>query len=98
MWWRKWPDANIGIPTGATNGFWVLDVDSEYPADWPPIGVKPTVKTARGVHFYFTYPEDQTIKNLTKIKGRDVDVRGEGGYVVAPPSIHPTGALYEFVL
>ena len=36
-WWTRWPDANIGITTGKASGFWVLDLDGEYPADWPPI-------------------------------------------------------------
>ncbi len=96
-WWAQWPNANIGIATGKASGFWVLDIDGEYPSDWPPLEIKPTVRTARGVHFYFKYPDGQEIKCKIKMHGKDVDVRGDGGYVIAPPSIHPSGVRYEFI-
>lgn len=97
-WWTQWPDANIGIATGKVSGFWVLDLDGAYPDTWPPLGIEPTVKTARGVHYYFRCPEGTEIKNRAKIGGEQIDVRGDGGYVIAPPSIHPSGVRYEFIL
>jgi hypothetical protein len=53
-----------------------------------------TVKTARGWHLYFQYPEGLEIRNSTSKVGPGIDVRGEGGYCIVPPSIHPSGATY----
>jgi hypothetical protein len=95
-WWTQWPDANIGIATGKISGFWVLDIDGEYPEDWPAVGASPTVKTARGAHCYFKYPDGQEVKSQNKIQGEDIDIKGDGGYIIAPPSVHPSGVCYEF--
>lgn len=58
-----------------------------------------TVQTSRGLHYYFLAPDGVELGNaLGSLKGRGVDVRGtkgQGGYVVAPGSLHQTGALYE---
>jgi hypothetical protein len=96
-WWTQWPDANIGIATGKKSGLFVIDVDGDIPSDSIPLPDKPTVITAKGHHYYFEYLEGQDIRSRTKINGLPVDVRGEGGYIVAPPSIHPEGGRYEFV-
>jgi hypothetical protein len=49
-----------------------------------------------GTHFYYRYPETE-VRNRAGILGRRIDVRGEGGLVVAPPSVHPdTGRAYEW--
>jgi putative DNA primase/helicase len=103
-WWNRWPYANIAVPTGERSGFFVLDVDrdswgfgsldalesefGELPPTW-------TVKTGGGgLHLYFKYPEDGTvIPNSTGRLGPGVDVRGEGGYVLVPPST--TEGAYE---
>jgi hypothetical protein len=94
LWWSRWPDANVGFPTGKRSGIFVLDVEEhgfsklqeleeergELPATW-------TVKTGRrGRHYYFKLPEDVEIRNSAGIIGMGLDIRGEGGYVVAPPS------------
>jgi hypothetical protein len=52
--------------------------------------------TGKGKHFYFKMPSDRVIGNSVGIFPK-VDVRGEGGYVVAPGSIHPNGAKYEWI-
>ena len=44
-----------------------------------------------GLHLYFAYPMDAKIKSRTKINGDPIDVRGDGGYVIAPPSNHSNG-------
>lgn len=92
-WFSQEPDINIGIATG--DGLVVLDADSEEAAK-VLAGLQPTasVKTSRGKHFYFLSPEH--IKNSVKKLRKDVDVRGQNGYVVAPPSVHPDGTLYEW--
>ncbi len=96
-WWRDCPDANIGIPTGKINDFFVYDIDGEYPDDLPPLNVPYTVKTNRGFHVYFNYPAGITIKSRNGFKGHKVDIKSDGGYIVAPPSIHPEGGCYEFL-
>ena len=96
-WWTRWPDANVAIATGG--GLVVLDVD---PAKG---GLKslevllagadswhtPTVLTGGGgLHFYFS--TWRPIRNAQRFRGlAGIDVRGEGGYVVAPPSAHVAG-------
>lgn len=105
-WWQKWPDANIGIATGKGSGIVVLDVDvtkangeDTLSAMLVRNGDLPktiNVKTGTGGrHYYFKYPEIE-IRNSAGMLGPGLDVRGEGGFVVAPPSIHPNGKPYEW--
>lgn len=95
-WWGKWPEANIGVRTG--DGVFVVDVDGE--AGWEFLkthGVPTTLsaRTGRGVHLYLYAPEGVAIRNRAKV-GPELDVRGDGGYVLAPPSEHASGAIYEW--
>lgn len=98
-WWGMWPDSNIGLCTGAE--FVVLDIDgphAELQLRSAEYEIPDTleVKTGKGRHLYFQ--GDATIRNRTKLINGEpgVDVRGEGGYVVAPPSVHASGRVYEF--
>jgi len=90
---------NIGIVTGPPSDIVGIDVDSpEAQAmidelDLPPT---PCVRTARGMHLLFKHP-GFTVPNGTKIAGQKLDVRGDGGYLVGPGSIHPTGVSYEWI-
>lgn len=90
MWWSRWPGANIGTPTGERSGFWVLDVDrpealEELEAQIGPLPPTPTVRTPRGGrHLYFRHVEG--ITNSPGSLPTGIDVRGEGGYVLVPPS------------
>ena len=107
-WWKKWPDASIGIATGSVSGLIVIDEDLDedkglngYEAvgEWERInGALPeTVQciTGRGgYHLYYQYTGTD-IKNRAGILD-GVDVRGEGGYVIAPPSMHPNGTEYQW--
>jgi hypothetical protein len=97
-WWRKSPDDNVGLVTGVA--FDVLDVDgpegmgalvTEMPADGPTID-GPTVDTGKGTHCYVL---PTGLGNRTGVLPH-VDWRGKGGYVVAAPSIHPSGADYRW--
>ncbi len=97
-WWRKTPTANIGIATGAPAGFWVLDVDGEaaesalaaLEAQHGLLPVTVQQQTGRGRHVCFRWdPQGVEMRNRSKVGGADIDVRGNGGYIVAPPSIHP---------
>ncbi|MBK9585802.1 MAG: bifunctional DNA primase/polymerase [Alphaproteobacteria bacterium] len=62
-----------------------------------PIPKTATVKTKKGYHLYLKYPKGHIIKSRAKIDGHDVDVRANGGYIVAPPSLHTDGGCYEFI-
>jgi hypothetical protein len=95
-WWGKSPDNNVGLATGIA--FDVLDVDGdegmaalvmEMPTDAPTID-GPTVVTGNGTHCYLAVTG---LGNRTGVLPQ-VDFRGQGGYVVAPPSVHPSGAFY----
>lgn len=100
QWWSKWPTANIGIATG--EWFFVLDIDPRNGGDRAlrlleekegRLPATITVETGgRGKHFYF---RSQPIPGTSKSRiGQGIDVKGAGGYVVAPPSIHVSGNRY----
>jgi hypothetical protein len=101
-WWRQWPDANVGIITGKLSGLVVLDADGEEAlndlqellAEYKFSKV-PTVQTARGWHFYFKHP-GVAIKSRAGVRPK-LDVRGDGGYIVAPPSMHESGEEYIWI-
>jgi hypothetical protein len=104
-WWRRQPSANIGLPTGKQSAIVVLDVDAD---DGGPESLAkleregaPVPKTAKtrtgggGVHIFFRYPRGTEIRTSAGLLGPGLDVRGEGGYVVVPPS--RTRGPYEWV-
>jgi hypothetical protein len=88
-WWTKWPEANVGIVTGKISGITVVDVDTEaglvaLKKYMPELMLTPTAKTQKGGrHLYFKYVPGLS-NRVRAIDG--VDVRGDGGFVVAPPS------------
>ena len=102
---RQWriPDRNIGIPTGASSGFWVLDIDGDEGAaslddlqcmygSLP--ATRETITGGGGRHLLFKYtaPVQNTVSRIAP----GIDTRGDGGYIVAPPSIHPNGLRYRW--
>ncbi|MCI6140433.1 MULTISPECIES: bifunctional DNA primase/polymerase [Clostridium] len=108
-WWNRWPAANIGIATGAVSGGLVvidLDVDKDKGIDgrvtlreWEAEHEKLPDSTwmaitGRGGYHYF-YHDTSTVRNRTGIY-EGIDIRGDGGYIVAPPSVHPNGNTYEW--
>lgn len=100
-WWEHWPAANIGIATGPESGLCVVDIDGhdvELPDVIRDLPRTPIAHTARGRHIYLRYPGDAKVKNRTKIQGLPIDVRGDGGYVVAPPSVHASGTRYGWIV
>lgn len=96
-WFSK--DVNIAIITGAVSGLVVVDIDENKGGKPQEIYRRfPTqmvAKTGNGYHFYYTHPKWH-VDNYAGIK-EGVDVRGDGGYVVAPPSVHPNGAIYSWL-
>lgn len=105
-WWRRWPDANVGIRTGAESGLVVLDVDPRHGGllsleklkrQHGSLAPVPQVLTGSGgQHLYFAHPGVEVRNSAGKV-GDGLDIRGDGGYVVAPPSIHESGNPYKWL-
>ena len=100
-WWAKWPDANVGIVTGAVSGLVVIDLDTMEAKDKLKNLVPgfdftrvPRSRTGKGWQLFFKHPGVTLTNRAGIISG--LDVRGDGGYVVAPPSIHPNGKQYRW--
>lgn len=99
VWWDTCPDGNVGIVTGAVSGVIVLDVDGPEGSDQltgRDMPRTPYVATGKGYHYYFKHPGFETANFARKLPG--LDFRGDGGYVVAPPSIHPSGSRYAWAI
>lgn len=109
-WSEQYPDANIGIATGASNLI-VLDVDTKegkagleslkqlYSDSALATALKETkrVRTwSGGYHFYFRPRENVVLHNTASKLGKDLDIRGDGGYVIAPPSRGADGREYTW--
>lgn len=103
-WWTTWPEANIGVRTGKISGIVVLDVDAKHDGleswrDLQDLNGRVDTLTCHtgggGLHLYFTAP-DEELKSTTGDIGLGVDTRAEGGYVVAPPSLHISGKRYQW--
>ena len=94
---------NMGIVTGKISGLCVLDVDKKsggfetlenLTAEFGSLPQTPTAITGGGgLHFYF---EAHGIRNSAGILGKGLDIRGDGGYVVCPPSVHESGTHYQW--
>jgi len=100
-WWTDEPNANIGIACGRPSGVVVFDVDGEMGAESLAalnlaLPLTPAVSTGRGTHIYFQLPSEPLGNRAGMSPG--LDFRADGGYVVAPPSIHPDGHLYEWAV
>lgn len=103
-WFRRWPDANVGIVTGRISGLIVLDVDPRHFGDDSLYGFErvygplpdtvEAITGSGGRHIYFAYP-GRKVRNIVGL-APGLDIRGDGGVIVAPPSIHPSGRQYEW--
>jgi hypothetical protein len=107
----KWEDANIGLPTGPDNGFFVIEADTPEGHDVDGIasiagleaqyGEKlltlASISPSGSVHRYFNYPVGIEIKNSVSKIAPGVDVRGNGGMVIAPPSVKPGVGEYRWL-
>lgn len=108
-WWHRWPNAMVACPTGTAIGAWVLDVDSpaEFEAAVGELGLAlPNTRrasTGKGYHLYFKWDPDHPVRNAQRTpKGwpfptlPGAETRGDGGYIILPPSLHPAGRTYEW--
>lgn len=105
-WWTRWPSAGVGLATGSASGVWVLDIDGPeagawYEAQVATHGLTRTlgVETSRGFHLYWRWTNAAPVRNaqgLKAVNAPNVDVRGEGGYVCAPPTVHRSGFSYRW--
>ena len=100
-WWEGDPNYNVAIATGTVSNILVIDIDGlDAEAELRKLetkhGALPTTVeaiTPRGRHIYFRSPAEPIRNSAGKI-APGIDVRGDGGYVLAPPSLHPTGRRY----
>jgi hypothetical protein len=108
--YAKWKNANVGIATGAASEIWVLEVDTKeghavdgiknLAAMEQQYGKLPPTLTAvspsGSVHYYWLWPEEREVRNSTSGIAPGIDVRGEGGMVIAPPSVRPGKGIYTW--
>jgi hypothetical protein len=104
-WFQRWPEANIAIVTGIVSGLVVLDLDPRHGVAASLEQLKrahrslpDTVEASTGGggrHLYFAHPGEVTRNRVGLLPG--IDLRGDGGYVVAPPSVHGSGEAYRWV-
>jgi len=99
-WFSEWPNAMIGIITGAISGITVIDIDGKQGLDTmedllPDDFRCPAVRSPRGGrHLYFQYNE----KLVTRSRDLpDIDTKSDGGLITAPPSVNADGKIYEWV-
>jgi hypothetical protein len=108
-WWHVWPKAMIGIPTGPRSGLWILDVDvdpekgidghyavARLAEKFEPLPPTLCSITPRGGRHHLFRWNGANIRSSTSKIGPGIDVRGDGGYFVAPPSTRIDGASYRW--
>ena len=99
-WWEDDPDANIGIVTGT--GLLVIAVCPERGGTLDAVPINPIPQTglvkvgSAGWHLYFTYRKSVLMQSQRDVLGPGIDLIAEGGYVVAPPGLHPSGQRYAW--
>lgn len=96
VWFTQWPKAQIALVTGQISDICVVDVEKEF-GDYRILNL-PETTTSRtgsgGWHLFYKYVPG--VRNRAKLGGKDVDIRGEGGYVLVPPSSNEYGK-YEWL-
>jgi hypothetical protein len=96
-WWRD-EDYNVGIVTGSVSNLCVVDFDGPGATGLVKLPRTATVATPHGEHWYYQYREGDIGNQARFLSVGDsaVDIRCEGGYIVAPPSLHEVGERYEW--
>lgn len=103
-WWQRWPDAGVAIATGRTLA--VIDVDPPKGGGDSLVDARralgdlpdtvEVITGSGGRHIYLSVPEGVSVRCSAGQLGPGLDVRGDGGYVVAPPSLHQSGQRYAW--
>lgn len=89
---------NVALVMGQISGLVAVDADSDAALDWIRKNLPESIcqtRTPNGEHHFYSLPEGIVIGNRARLKGLKLDVRGNGGYVLAAPSLHPSGSKYE---
>jgi len=104
-WYARWPDGNVGIVTGIISGLVVLDIDPKHGGDTslaeliqqhgPLPQTIEAITGGGGRHVYFSHPGGMVRNKVGLAPG--IDLRGDGGCVVAPPSVHASGKAYTWL-
>jgi hypothetical protein len=103
QWWAQHTKANIGIPMGRQSRLLLLDLDyrgqsvvaerSDVIRLFGPIpDTAEVISGSGGRHIYFRFQGGKVPRQIAM----GVELKGDGGYAVAPPSIHPNGTEYAF--
>ncbi|HKW03576.1 MAG TPA: bifunctional DNA primase/polymerase [Vicinamibacterales bacterium] len=105
-WWTRWPKANIGVVTGSPSSLIALDIDVHHGGEESLAALEaqherlPTTLESRtgsgGRHLIFLARRPARVRNSAGKLGQGLDIRGQGGYIVVPPSIHMSGRPYEW--
>lgn len=105
QWWSRWPSANVAVRTGSVSGIVVVDIDPDHGGETTlgclvrehgPLPEGRTVRTGSGGrHLYFAHPGGVVRNDAGRRLGPGLDIRGDGGYVIAPPSRHMSGGVYH---
>ena len=105
-WWQRSPSSSIGVATGKPSGLIALDIDrgncgfkslDQLISEIGALPKTPTQKTGGdGLHYLFSAPS-KVIRNSASKLGTGIDIRGNGGYIVAPPSGHISGQAYQWL-
>lgn len=96
-WWTRWPDAMIGVATGKLAGFIVVDTEKDADLSIHELEEVETPQAATGgggIHYYFQYEPSQNAVRFAPLH----DFRGDGGFVIIPPSGHPSGGTYSWIV
>jgi hypothetical protein len=110
-WWKRWPQAMIGVPTGRVTGFWVLDTDTDKSKGKDGIGSLAAnghdlnelmdtvvgITASGGYHSLFRWNEQRPVGVHQNRPWKHLDTRGEGGYIIAPGSVRGDGARYDWL-
>jgi hypothetical protein len=103
-WYGRWPAANLAVITGELSGIVVLDIDPKHGGEASLAamearhgGLSETVEAVTGSdgrHLYFAYPGREVRNRAGLAPG--IDLRGDGGCIIVPPSVHPSGKPYRW--
>lgn len=105
QWWRRWPAANVAVRTGRESGLVVVDIDpahggtdalAELEGAHAPVGGWKIRTGSGGEHRWFAHPGTRVANSAGRI-GDGIDIRADGGYIIAPPSTHISGGDYTWV-